>query len=136
MPSHNALHRCKFTRVHFDGCMWLQGPHFEDVLDIVVPHQERPLSLSVSGRCWQEGLHIAGARYSRSRVAGCMLGSQPIASAAPPERHLEATFAQPVHLGSSGSLVLEVRHCNTSPSVVLSIGLICICRGKGCDFAL
>ncbi|MEW5303719.1 MAG: hypothetical protein WDW36_006383 [Sanguina aurantia] len=40
-----------------------QRPYFEDVLHVTVPNQQEELAVPLRGRCWEEGVFIAGPTY-------------------------------------------------------------------------
>ena len=85
----------------------LQGPYFDDLLDVVVPHQAEPLYLQVSARGWRDPFFIRGARYQHPPETPFKVLSQPAAD--DELRVLEATFAEAVCLGESKRHTLEVR---------------------------
>jgi hypothetical protein len=100
----------------------LQGPYFDDVLDLIVPHEAQALSLQIHARGWSDGLFIKGARYKHP-PDDPFKGLQPVLEAPVDTdvRHLEVTFSEAVCLGETKTHTLEVKRCSSLCASTLAI---------------
>jgi hypothetical protein len=114
-----------------------QRPYFEDVLQVYVPNQQEQLLVRVQGRCWEEGVFVAGPSYPppeedpfmetqlarRSGAAGGggggALSAALVASASDPARprKLTLTFPDAVYCGEIATTSFQVGSLRSTAAV-------------------
>lgn len=100
-----------------------QRPYFEDVMQVFVPNQQEELLVPIRGRCWEEGIFLAGPSYppppddpfmerqlaAAAAAAGLSDPSIPVAFSASlaASRELVLNFPHAMHLGEVASTSFE-----------------------------
>ena len=111
-----------------------QRPYFEDVMRVFVPNQEEELLVPVKGRCWEEGVFLAGPSYPPSpddpfmekqlaaAAAAAGVGvalstaspSSTLLSPAAAPRELVLNFPHPMYLGEVATTRFEAGSVKSS----------------------
>eukprot|EP00798_Chlamydomonas_sp_ICE-L_P001974 gene1974-33391_t len=93
-----------------------QLPYFNDQLQIYVPNQQENLLVPLQGRCWEEGVFIAGPEYPplledpfmEGKLLQALAAVEGQAPPPPPPRLLTLTFLNKLHLGETTTTTFQV----------------------------